>query len=34
MAQNWGIEDKVSVVVHDGAANMKETGHRNKCKNI
>jgi len=30
MAQNWGIEDKVSVVVHDGAANMKETGHRNK----
>ena len=30
MATKWSIEDKISVVVHDGAANMKETGHRNQ----
>jgi len=30
MASHWAIEDKISVVVHDGAANMKETGDANK----
>jgi len=30
MAAKWSIEDKVSVVVHDGAANMKDTGHKNR----
>jgi len=30
MATKWSIEDKVSVIVHDGAANMKDTGHKNR----
>jgi len=35
MATKWSIDSKVSVVVHDGASNMKETAQSNNvdCAN-
>jgi len=34
MASKWEIDDKISVVVHDGAANMKETGTANNWMDV
>lgn len=34
MATKWSIDDKVSVVVHDGASNMKETGQNNNWRDV
>ena len=34
MADKWSIDDKIAVVVHDGAANMKDTGHANNWMDV
>jgi len=34
MATKWSIDSKVSVVVHDGASNMKETAQSNNWRNV